>query len=281
MAGNRTVADWRWHLTVWPTLLLLAGCTGSAVTVGGALSPSTPDQAALSPAALHPAALYQAALEDAAIPLPAEVATDLVTLSRSGWPKLIWEGPGDSARIRVVSLMNEAAYQKYYAADPPNRTNGPAWGIVWVTAAPQLQEFCRSLPGDAAARLTRVKQWLGLRPDAAYDRVVELWIAPSDVVRPCPDREVADSQCSLDNGKAGEPVDEPGYAAWFTGNYRFSYRDGGYPWTRLGYTYDWAPASARSQPDRHVGASEFILRPGVSYTIASRSSFAAYCAPGS
>ena len=51
-------------------------------------------------------------------------------------------------------------------------------------------------------------------------------------------------------------MDEPGdeYKAWFDSNIILSYFDSAYPWTRLGYTYDWAAGGS------DYGLSEFLVR---------------------
>jgi hypothetical protein len=47
----------------------------------------------------------------------------------------------------------------------------------------------------------------------------------------------------------------------------------GVPWTGLGYTYDWG------NPLTIKGASEFILKPGTSYTINKVTPTVEYCGP--
>ncbi len=47
---------------------------------------------------------------------------------------------------------------------------------------------------------------------------------------------------------------DPGYKAWFDGNIVWSYFDSAYPWTRLGYTYDWGGGG------NEYGLSEFLIR---------------------
>ena len=54
----------------------------------------------------------------------------------------------------------------------------------------------------------------------------------------------------LDGSKLGD------LEAWFNGNIEYSYIDSSYPWTRLGYTYDW------SGGDDAYGLTEFIILPG-------------------
>ena len=46
------------------------------------------------------------------------------------------------------------------------------------------------------------------------------------------------------------------FEEWFEGNIIWSYFDSAYPWTRLGYTYDWDEAGDE------YGLTEFIILPG-------------------
>ncbi len=45
----------------------------------------------------------------------------------------------------------------------------------------------------------------------------------------------------------------------------------GYPWTRLGYTYDWG------NPGSEVGLSEFVIQGGATVQVAQVYSTQAYC----
>ena len=50
---------------------------------------------------------------------------------------------------------------------------------------------------------------------------------------------------------------------WFNRLKSESYGENGYPWTRLGYTYDWG------NPKGEVGLSEFIIKSGATIKIHS------------
>ena len=47
----------------------------------------------------------------------------------------------------------------------------------------------------------------------------------------------------------------------------------GYPWTHLGYTYNWAPGADR------YGASEYVIRGNAKAVIVDNATTAQYCAP--
>lgn len=201
---------------------------------------------------------WLAAIEDAAVPTEAERAFDLVALTPET-PDLVWR---DGA-VKMVAWMSQASYDRLYAGRTETTlpTTKP---ILWVTAAPQVQAFCRGLA--AADPAPRLKQYLGLAADWSYDVFVEFWVPPAGLLRPCPDQEVTDATCEVAAGPTA--AEEP----WYADLYRTSYLPTGAPWTRLGYTYDWAPDS----PD-DKGASEFMVRPGTTVAIADAVPTAAYC----
>ena len=141
--------------------------------------------------------------------------------------------------------------------------------IVWVTMAPQLQEFCRALGLADAALDLRLEQLMGLPPNNGKNRLVQLWIPTDGLFRPSPDAETDDSVAALvfPDGAA------PDHVAWIENLEANSYGEKGYPWTRLGYTYDWAP-DAKSE----VGLSEFVARKGTKAVVDSVVPQAQYCA---
>lgn len=147
-------------------------------------------------------------------------------------------------------------------------------GVVWVTAAPAMRTFCRASGRTGDALDLRIAQRLGLPPEASATRFVEMWVNPANLARPCPDPEITDRICSLTPpGPEGLVTVDSSYTAWFASNRDATY-DGtpAYPWTRLGYTYDWG------RPDGgEVGVSEFIIRPGALVEVEQAVTTERYC----
>jgi hypothetical protein len=84
-----------------------------------------------------------------------------------------------------------------------------------------------------------------------------MWVPADKLVRPAgnPAINTTTSGAVLVNSVS------PAYATWFDNNIIYSYyrplgssTDYYYPWTRLGYTYDWAPDA------KEVGLSEYKLQ---------------------
>ena len=126
---------------------------------------------------------------------------------------------------------------------------------IWVTTAPELKERIKlESPKDTNLRLL---QLLGLPPTSTYSYFVEFWVRPVDLFRPCPDKEIWDGNCDLcfPEGTSQEHIN------WINENRISRYYQcdlyNQYPWSQLGYTYDWNPKNKS-----HVGLSEFIIGTG-------------------
>jgi hypothetical protein len=169
------------------------------------------------------------------------------------------------SRVKVVSVMSADAV-KYWKGK-----TSPEWQYVsWVTAAPELHAFCSAaglsnLPADDL--VLRVQQWLGLPSTKRYDKVIEVWIEPSRLRRPCSNPKVEVAECRAQgkvacNGDAGCEV----FKLWLDYNDLKNQAAGSYPFTRLGYTYDWSRASAEAK-DPGLGATEFVVLPDTAYEI--------------
>lgn len=125
------------------------------------------------------------------------------------------------------------------------------WGPVWTFTGKEIASYGKELKeaGDAEARL---KQLIAFAPDAEHSTVTGFWADPKNVKRPAyqTDPTIGDMTVQF-----GENVDEE-YREWFDDNILWSYYYGNFPWTRLGYTYDWADNGTE------YGLTEFIVESG-------------------
>ena len=213
---------------------------------------------------------FAAAILDAETADPSEVRADLVAV-RADNDALIWR---DESRrqLLVASVHSEIDFEQFWSG--PTGSTPEHRPLIWVTLVPELQLACSTWETTGNALSNRVGQFLGLVPDRQPDRILLLWVSPDRLFRPCPDPEVDDSICQLgepDTAAAVPGLAEP-YGDLYDELYRQSYPDGA-PWTRLGYTYDWAPGSDGR------GASEFVLLPGTQWTHEAASTLDDYCAP--
>ena len=221
-------------------------------------------------------AAYAAAIEAAKYPAPGNISRDLVPLLEST-DGLIWD---DEGRI----LMATWTQAKYYA-DLETYRRGESFTLysdTWLTAVPWVREFCQALGLDGAMLTLRLEQLIGLPPGAGKDAFLEIWVNPADLFRPCPDPEISDHECQVEipvvDRSEEKPWDctvrrqvsgryvtvHPGHLRWMCDTWASSYASQdpleNYPWTALGYTYDWG------NPEDPRGLSEYVV-PGDSKVV--------------
>jgi len=130
------------------------------------------------------------------------------------------------------------------------------YGDVWVFTVDEVKEWGQK-NGMADDMVLRMEQLIGLPPQKGNTHFSMLWVNPADLYRPSPDNEIDDDMAELD---FPENTSEE-YKQWFENNINSSYYPHKYPWTRLGYTYDWADNGTE------YGLSEFIVKDGSNVTV--------------
>lgn len=214
-------------------------------------------------------AAYARAVADAAVADASEISRDLIAVTEDN-TDLRWRGTAGDCEVLVVTWTSWTGYDASVGIDMTASRD------IWVTAVPELTDFCRGNRVRGSAATLRMEQLLGLPPDTGKDRFVEMWVDPDDLFRPSPDPEVTDHEAELTfPGSPSFITVSPDHVAWFESQRATSYGEGGYPWTRLGYTYDWA------DPRDEVGLSEFVVRTGATVEPASVTPTLAYCEEGS
>ena len=245
-----------------------------------------------SPEALQEA--YLRAVEATKYPQPQRIVHSLLAITPQT-PRLVWNEYGQI----LMATWTKAKYFPYQADE-----RFPLAVDTWLTAVPFVQEFCRAYSGPDLK--LRLKQNIGLPPTADNDTFVEIWVSPQQFFRPCPDPAITDTACQVrvplvDKGPTPGEHQPPWYCPeplpsldqappqlagafvsvdqnhlnWMCTNWRQSYLnaspDKNYPWTALGYTYDWG------NPQRPVGQSEFVARAGTSVIFHRKLQTEQYC----
>lgn len=131
-----------------------------------------------------------------------------------------------------------------------------SYGDVWVFTEEEIYAWGQQ-NGMAEDMELRMEQLIGLPPQDGKTHFSVLRVDPADLYRPSRDNEIDDTlaQLTFPENAAEE------YKTWFTENAEYSYNPHRYPWTGLGYTYDWA------DNDTEYGLSEFILKNGAEVTV--------------
>lgn len=212
--------------------------------------------------------LYTRAMKEAQNPSPQKIYDQLLPIE--GNPNLIDTLINGERYVQMVSWKS---HPNYYSKKGIDSTQGYD---IWVTAAPIIKDSCRNFFKTQKDPVMRLRQLLGLQPFTKETFFLELWVKPSDLYRPCPDNETTDTACELNL-----PSDvTDAYRTWFNHTRAVQYNDCtdtefheyGYPWTQLGYTYDWSPENPS-----HIGLSEFVIRRHVNVYVRGKYKTEVYC----
>ncbi len=199
---------------------------------------------------------YKQANIDAMYAEKDEISNSLIAISPNN-SYLQWQGEGEEQRVLVVTWTKYIDVKKSVTLK---------WGETWVTACPELQDWYTKNKKRIKDTDLRLEQLLGLPPKSGNTHFIELWVKPSDMFRPAPDNEITDQTTYLELPKE---VDSS-YKEWYNSNIVFSYYPLAYPWTRLGYTYDWGNKKSE------IGLSEFVIRKNAEVIVKSIQTTADY-----
>lgn len=131
---------------------------------------------------------------------------------------------------------------------------------IWVAPAFQVKGFCRTCHGSISDRRiptiiklrVRLLSYLGLSLEQNKTHFVTLKVKKNDLFRPCIDKEIDDQSCNL-------PNDEEIQEFLFKHSLGLNPKEPRFPWTALGYTFDWSTDSNGQHIE--VGASEYVINP--------------------
>ncbi|QSJ19891.1 hypothetical protein JYQ62_14980 [Nostoc sp. UHCC 0702] len=192
--------------------------------------------------------------------------------------KIIWENNDKvNGRLLVVYWTTWDGYRDKVNQDIKTTRD------TWITVAPELEEFCKQFTVNPKISLPyRINQLLGLAPENT-DKIkkrkfVKFWVKKEDLFRPTPDPEITDHEAELNFPDLNDfIVISDKYKFWFLQQLMTN----DYPWTKLGYTYDWGKHSdwVKIDPSRpvNVGLSEFIIRENATVKVDSLVSAEDYC----
>ena len=189
--------------------------------------------------------LWESAMADAVFSEDDEVE-ELVCLTPQD-PQVIWDEAGE--RVLLVTWHN---YQ-----DPCEPGDSLPYQDIWATSLGELTDWYQENGSDVTDWDLRFAQLLGMPDDGSCTRFYAFWIGPSEVIRPA---YVTDVTAQMVNGY--DQITDETYQTGFDGNILYSYFESAYPWTRLGYTYDW------SGGDSAYGLTEFLVADGKKAEIA-------------
>lgn len=218
---------------------------------------------------------YGAAIRDAAVSRPGEVVTDLLVPTPAD-PRTQWRTFNGEPYL-LVQTVNYKPVSAVDVGDPFTTA-----GDTWIAVPGEMDQVCAEYQCSRknVDELDLIfKQVIGLPPDADYSVLSRFWVRPSDVVRPCTNVDPMVSSCP--QLMTNTVIGGTDWSSFLFGQGMYSWREPrkgtampriscaqdyqnttngncyGFPWTRLGYTYDWTPGA---KDDR--GVTEFVVPKG-------------------
>jgi hypothetical protein len=220
---------------------------------------------------------YVEALKDAARPEADEVVNKLTVINNPQFdPNLYWDNQG---RVLVATFTTKDGFKIGKLTDKK----------VWVTVVPKLKDFCTNYmnanTGVNNQNLNgRLEQLLGIIPNSKKTHIAEIWVNPKYLKRPTsnPDPSRYDKDQIVLPLSSSNIVDKT-YKDWFEPKLneqkqeqedaknpekyrslilqRLTDSNSGndpYPWTGLGYTFDWG-VYPKTDRQTDAGLSEFVI----------------------
>lgn len=232
-------------LMILVSIFLLSACSGKTNTQSsvGSQSSGTEQQTSIASAQEESKTdeeLFEAAVEDAAFADEDEIES-LVSLTKDD-DMVTWDKDG---RVLLCTWHN------YPDSYPEGKKVTIDWGYVWTFTDKEIASHTDELKAAEDTKM-RLNQLIAFAPDSEHSTVTGFWVKPSDVRRPAYQSDPTDGSMTVD---FKEDADKK-FKEWFDTNILDSYFYGAYPWTRLGYTYDWADNG------KEYGLTEFIVNPG-------------------
>ena len=193
--------------------------------------------------------LFRRAVRDAMV-IDEDEVLPLVNISKDD-ENVLWDG--DKV---LVAFMH-----KYPDSYPEGEEIELKWGNVWCVSAGELYKWVKENDKGVEDWTLRLHQVMGMPTTKGYTTMTAMWVNADLLYRPA---NVTDpnSEMTATYQSTGNEQFDTMFKQWFDGNIIWSYFDSAFPWTRLGYTYDWADNG------REYGVSEFLIFSGEKATVA-------------
>ena len=153
-----------------------------------------------------------------------------------------------------------AFMHKYPDSYPAGEEIELKWGNVWCVSAGEFHKWMKDNDENVENWTNRLHQVLGMPYTKNYTTITALWVDADLVYRPAYETD-PNKAMTTTLVTTGDDDFDTMYKEWFDGNIIWSYFDSAFPWTRLGYTYDWYDNG------KEYGLSEFLIFSGAKVKI--------------
>ncbi|WP_436484248.1 hypothetical protein [Chitinophaga sp. ARDCPP14] len=198
--------------------------------------------------------LYSQAVDDAMIADSSEITDALWPITPDN-PDLQWK------TINGQQYVLMATFMRFPGSYPAGDSINTVWGESWLFIPKQMKTRIGPSLTPTSDTIQRICQLLGLPPvnSKTNTHIATMWVSASRLYRP------AGNPAITTKTTGAVPISgvSSDFTTWFNNYIIFAYyrpltsaTDMHYPWTRLGYTYDWAPGASR------VGMSEYVMQAG-------------------
>ncbi|OGO93239.1 MAG: hypothetical protein A2Y17_02625 [Clostridiales bacterium GWF2_38_85] len=155
----------------------------------------------------------------------------------------------DMATLNDENEVLLITWHKYPDSYPEGQQITLSYGEVWTFTDKEIAAWYDNNSSGVKDWELRFEQLLGLPYYKEYTYFTAIWVPVDSIKRPAYSYDI---KTDIDTTIFTESDDES-YIEWFNSNIIYSYFESSYPWTRLGYTYDWADNGTE------YGLSEFIV----------------------
>ena len=166
-------------------------------------------------------------------------------------PLTVLASSSDMATFNSEGQVLLLSWHKYPDSYIPGEQFTCKYGEMWTFTDKEILSWYHKNNQGITDWELRFEQLLGLPATDNKTHVSAFWVDMDEIIRPAYVTDVAMqiSPDALDGSQLGD------YKDWFNSNAEYSYNTSAYPWTRLGYTYDWC------KDTNEYGLTEFIILP--------------------
>ena len=142
-------------------------------------------------------------------------------------------------------------WHKYPESYIEGETTTLEFGDVWAFTDKEITTWYEKNKDSIHDYNLRFEQLIGLPESTENTHFTAMWVQPEDIIRPAYETDITKDKMTTNYSE--NMTDE--YSEWFSNNIIDSYyAEYQYPWTRLGYTYDWSGTGSE------YGLSEFLVK---------------------